>query len=247
MDSAHIAESSDILFTMLPNRPDVKNLLFEPEGIADRLRPGPVLIDMSSISPVVSRRISSRLEEKQVQMLDAPVSGGEPKAIDGTLAFMVGGKKEVFDQYSSLLSYMGSTVTYCGEIVAGNTTKLANQIIVAANIAAMSEAYTLAKKAGVSISTIYQAIRAGLAGSTVLDAETQKVLTGSYDPGFKIDLHIKDLTNVIETAQYTDTPIPITSQVFSILNALHDRGLGQADHSAIARYYKQESGISLKE
>ena len=172
-----------------------------------------ILIDMSSIAPLVSKEVAAEAEKKGVEMLDAPVSGGEPKAVDGTLSIMVGGKKEVFKKVEDILKVMGASAVLVGDIGSGNTTKLANQIIVALNIAAMSEAMVLATKAGVDPERVYQAIRGGLAGSTVLDAKVPLALKGNFNPGFRIELHIKDLVNALDTAHSIGVPVPLASSV----------------------------------
>ena len=194
---------------------------------------------------VTSKEIAAALAERGVEMLDAPVSGGEPKAIDGTLSFMVGGKQEVFDEYKDLLGAMGASVVRCGEVGAGNTTKLANQIIVACNIQALSEALTLAKMAGVEPQLVFEAIKGGLAGSTVMNAKAPMMIEGNDKPGFKIDLHIKDLNNVLDCAHAVGAPVPMTAEVQEILQWLHNRGEGQKDHSAIAHYYEYLTGIEI--
>ena len=170
-----VAENSDVIITMLPNSPQVLEICLGENGIIEGAREGQVVIDMSSIDPLKSREVSEGLAAKGVDFLDAPVSGGEPKAIDGTISVMVGGKKEVFDKNYDVMKAMAGSVVYVGEVGAGNITKLANQVIVALNIAAMSEAFTLATKAGVDPDLVYQAIRGGLAGSTVLDAKAPKI------------------------------------------------------------------------
>ena len=187
--NAEIGETCDVVLTMVPNSPQVKAVMLGEDGVAAHMKPGTVFIDMSSINPVASKEIAAELAKKNIEMLDAPVSGGEPKAIDGTLSFMVGGKQEVFDQYKDLLGAMGASVVRCGEVGAGNTTKLANQIIVACNIQALSEALTLAKMAGVEPQLVFEAIRGGLAGSTVMNAKAPMMIEGNDKPGFKIDLH----------------------------------------------------------
>lgn len=240
-----LAEHCDVIITMLPNGPQVKEVLLGAEGIARYMRPGQIFIDTSSISPVAAKEIGAALTEKGIDMLDAPVSGGEPKAIDGTLSFMVGGKQETFDACKDILSAMGASVTRCGELGAGNTTKLANQIIVACNIQAVAEALTLAQKAGVDPEVVYQAIRGGLAGSTVLDAKAPMMLSGNEKPGFKIDLHIKDLNNALDCAHAVGAPVPMTASVQEILQWLHNHDCGQSDHSAIAKYYEFLSGTKL--
>jgi 2-hydroxy-3-oxopropionate reductase len=240
-----IAQRSDVVITMLPNSPHVKQVALGSNGIIEAARPGLALIDMSSIAPLVSREVGAKLAEKGVEMLDAPVSGGEPKAIDGTLSIMVGGKKEVFDKYFDMLRMMGGSVVLTGDIGAGNITKLANQIIVALNIAAMSEALVLATKAGVEPELIYKAIRGGLAGSTVLDAKAPLVMDRKFNPGFRINLHIKDLANAIETAHEVGVPLPLTASVMEILQSLKIDGMGDLDHGAIVRFYEKLAKVEL--
>ena len=243
--NAEIGETCDVVLTMVPNSPQVKAVMLGEDGVAAHMKPGTVFIDMSSINPVASKEIAAELAKKNIEMLDAPVSGGEPKAIDGTLSFMVGGKQEVFDQYKDLLGAMGASVVRCGEVGAGNTTKLANQIIVACNIQALSEALTLAKMAGVEPQLVFEAIRGGLAGSTVMNAKAPMMIEGNDKPGFKIDLHIKDLNNALDCAHTVGAPVPMTAEVQEILQWLHSNGKGQADHSAIAQYYEHLTGIKL--
>lgn len=239
LSSREVAERSELIVTMLPNSPQVKEVVLGPKGILEGARPGTILIDMSSISPLAAKEIAARAEEKGVEMLDAPVSGGEPKAVEGTLSIMVGGKKEVFDRCSELLSKMGTSVVHCGDIGAGNVTKLANQIIVALNLAAMSEALVLGAKAGVNPETIFKAIRGGLAGSAVLEAKAPMVLSGNFKPGFRLELHIKDLANALETAHQVGVPLGLTSQVMEIMQALVVAGKADNDHSGIVQFYEQ--------
>ena len=240
-----IGESCGVVITMLPNSPQVKEVMLGENGVASYMKPGSVFIDCSSINPVASKEIAAVLAERGVEMLDAPVSGGEPKAIDGTLSFMVGGKQEVFDAHKELLLTMGASAVRCGEVGAGNTTKLANQIVVACNIRAVAEALTLAQKAGVEPEAVFQAIRGGLAGSTVMDAKAPMMIAGNDKPGFKIDLHIKDLNNVLDCAHTVGAPVPMTASVMEIMQWLHNNGKGQCDHSAIAQYYEYLTGIQI--
>ena len=240
-----IGEQCDVVMTMLPNSPQVEEVMLREDGVAAHMRPGTVFIDMSSINPVASKKIAAVLAEKNIEMLDAPVSGGEPKAIDGTLSFMVGGKQEVFDKYKDLLGAMGTSVVRCGEVGAGNTTKLANQIIVACNIQALAEALTLAQKAGVDPQLVFEAIRGGLAGSTVMNAKAPMMIEGNVKPGFKIDLHIKDLNNALDCAHAIGAPVPMTAEVQEVLQWLHNQGEGQNDHSCIAHYYEKLTGIQI--
>ena len=241
-----VAALSDVIITMLPNSPHVKEVVLGKNGVIDGAKSGAILIDMSSIAPLVSKEVAAKLLEKGVEMLDAPVSGGEPKAIDGTISVMVGGKKEIFDRCYDIMDSMAGSVVYTGDIGAGNTTKLANQIIVALNIAAMSEALVLATKAGVEPELVYQAIRGGLAGSTVLDAKAPLVLDRKFDPGFRIELHIKDLANVLETSHEIGVPLPLTSAVMEIMQALKVDGKSGLDHGGIVQYYEKAAQVEVK-
>ncbi len=240
-----VAEKTDVIITMLPNSPHVKDAVLGENGVIDGAKSGAILIDMSSIAPLVSREIAAKLLEKGVEMLDAPVSGGEPKAIDGTMSVMVGGKKPIFDKCYPIMDAMAGSVVYTGDIGAGNTTKLANQIIVALNIAAMSEALVLATKAGVEPELVYQAIRGGLAGSTVLDAKAPLVLDREFEPGFRIELHIKDLGNVLETSHELGVSLPLTASVMEIMQALKADGKGNLDHSALVQYYEKVNKVEV--
>lgn len=241
-----VASRTDIIITMLQNSPNVKDVVLGTNGILEGAKEGTIIIDTSSIAPLASKEIAAEAAQKGIEMLDAPVSGGEPKAIDGTLSFMVGGKKEVFDKCYDILSKMGASVVHCGDIGAGNTTKLANQIIVALNIAAMSEALVLGTKAGVDPEAIYNAIKGGLAGSTVLNAKAPLVMAGNFKPGFRIELHIKDLANAIETGHEIGVPLPLTSQVMEIMQALKVDGKAQDDHGGIVQFYEKLSGIQVR-
>ncbi|CNC52868.1 putative 2-hydroxy-3-oxopropionate reductase [Yersinia frederiksenii] len=240
-----LAAECDIIITMLPNSPHVKEVVLGENGVIEGAKPGTVLIDMSSIAPLVSREISEALAAKQIAMLDAPVSGGEPKAIDGTLSVMVGGDKAVFDQCLAVMKAMGGSVVHTGDIGAGNVTKLANQVVVALNIAAMSEALVLATKAGVNPDLVFQAIRGGLAGSTVLEAKAPMVMDRNFKPGFRIDLHIKDLANALDTSHGVGAQLPLTAAVMEMMQALKADGLGTADHSALACYYEKLAKVEV--
>ncbi len=244
--SADAALGSDLIITMLPNSPHVKAAVLGENGVLEGLMPGSILVDMSSINPIASREICLEVEKKGCFMLDAPVSGGEPKAIDGTLAIMAGGKQDVFDRVKDVLHVMGKSVTLCGDIGAGNTTKLANQIIVAANIAAVSEALTLGVKAGVRPEAIYSAIRAGLAGSTVMDAKAPMMMDGNFKPGFRINLHIKDLANALDTGHDVGAPLPLTAAVMEMMQWLKTNGYEGEDHSALVRYYEYLSKADVR-
>lgn len=243
--ASELAAQVSRIITMLPNSPEVREVALGAGGIIEGAAEGTVLIDMSSIAPLASREIAAALAVKGVEMLDAPVSGGEPKAIEGTIAVMVGGKKEVFDAHYDLMMAMAASVVYVGETGAGNTAKLCNQIVVALNIAAVSEALVLAQKAGVSPDLVYKAIRGGLAGSTVMDAKAPMMMDRNYKPGFKIDLHIKDLTNVLETSRNVGVPLPLAAQVMEMMQAIKSDGCGQEDHSSLVKFYEKMANIQL--
>lgn len=243
--SREVAEKCRLVITMVPNSPHVKAAVLGKDGVLEGAKAGDILIDMSSIAPLASQEVYKACKEKGVRMIDAPVSGGEPKAIDGTLSIMVGGDRETFDEVYDVLMVMGGSAVYCGDSGAGNMTKLANQIIVAVNIAAVSEAFMLASKAGVDPEKVFDAIRGGLAGSTVMEAKVPKILGRDFSPGFRIDLHIKDLNNAIETGHGVGASLFLTTQVQEMLERLHFDGCGSDDHSAIAKYYEKLCGSEI--
>jgi 2-hydroxy-3-oxopropionate reductase len=242
----NVAENCDIVITMLPNSPDVKKAVLGEKGVIEGVRKGQVVIDMSSIAPLVSREVAKDLEKKGATMLDAPVSGGQEKAQAGTLAIMVGGKREVFEECKPILDIMGGSVTLVGDIGAGQTTKLANQVIVAINIAAVAEALTMGKKAGVDPENIFNAIRGGLAASQCLEDKAPRMFEGRYDPGFRIRLHVKDLANVLETSRALHTAMPLSSQVMEMMQVLMAEGHDDVDHGGLALFYEKLNGLSLK-
>lgn len=244
--TADVAGQCEVIITMLPNSPHVRAVCLGEGGIAETAKAGTIVIDMSSIDPVESKSIGAELSKKGIEMMDAPVSGGEPKAIDGTLSVMVGGSKENFDKYYDLLMTVAGSVVYVGELGSGNVAKLANQVVVALNIAAVSEALTLAVKNGVDPELVYQAIRGGLAGSTVLDAKAPMMMAHNFKPGFRIELHIKDLANALNAAHATSTSLPLTSQVMEIMQALKNDGCAAEDHSAIVKYYEKISNVTVE-
>jgi len=243
--SKEAAADKEVIFTMLPNSPHVKSALLGEGGVVEGAAKGTTVIDMSSIAPLAAREISYELAKFGVNYLDAPVSGGEPKAVEGTLAVMVGGDNELFEKYKAVIEPMAGSVTYVGEVGAGNVTKLANQVIVALNIAAMSEALVLAKKADVDPAKVFEAIRGGLAGSTVLEAKAPMVLNRNFEPGFRIDLHIKDLCNAIETSHGVGSQLPLTAQVLEMMYSLREDGHGGCDHDALALYYEKLTNIKI--
>jgi 2-hydroxy-3-oxopropionate reductase len=241
-----VAAKSDVIITMLPNSPHVKEAILGEGGVIEGLKPGSIVVDMSSIAPAASQEVGAALKAKNAAFLDAPVSGGEPKAIDGTLAIMVGGDKDVFEKVKPILEKMGSSVVHVGDLGAGNVTKLANQIIVALNIAAVSEAFVLAKKAGVDPQSVFDAIKGGLAGSTVMNAKVPMILDGNFKPGFRIELHIKDLQNSLDTAHNLNVPLPLTASVMETLQALKVDGMAANDHSAIVRFYEKLAKVEIR-
>lgn len=243
--SADVASKANVVITMLPNSPQVKSVVLGEGGILEGAREGLIVIDMSSIAPLASQEIERACKQKGVRMLDAPVSGGEPKAIDASLAIMVGGEEKLFDEVKDLLLVLGSSAVYCGPIGAGNTTKLANQIIVALNIAALAEALTLVRKAGVDPALVFDAIKGGLAGSTVMNAKAPMMIDSNFKPGFKVDLHIKDLANALDTGHEVGSPLPLTALAREMMESLHSDGFGGDDHSALARYYAKLSGTKI--
>ena len=240
-----VARACSLIITMLPNSPHVRTVVCGEGGLLEAAKAGTLIVDMSSIAPLESRSICEACAAKGVKMIDAPVSGGEPKAIDGSLSIMVGGDKASFDSVYDILMIMGASAVHCGEIGAGNTTKLANQVVVALNIAAVSEAFMLAKKAGVDPKKVFDAIKGGLAGSTVMNAKIPMILERNFNPGFKIDLHIKDLNNAIDTAHAVGSPLPLAALVMEMMQTLHADGLGGNDHSGIAKYYEKVAGFEI--
>lgn len=246
VSSKEVAKQCMTIITMLPNSPHVIKAVMGENGVLDGAKEGSILIDMSSIAPLASQEIEKAYAAKGVKMIDAPVSGGEPKAVDGSLSIMVGGDKEVFEQVKDILLIMGGSAVHCGKIGAGNTTKLANQIIVALNIAAVSEAFMLATKAGVDPKLVFDAIKGGLAGSTVMNVKAPMIMDRNFKQGFRIDLHIKDLNNALETGHGVGAPLPLTAAVMEMLQTLHADGCGQDDHSSIAKYYEKIGNTEIK-
>jgi 2-hydroxy-3-oxopropionate reductase len=240
------AQGRDVIITMVPDGPEVEAAVLGSDGVLSGARRGAIIVDMSSISPIVSQRVGGACEAAGVEFLDAPVSGGEPKAVDGTLAIMVGGKKEVFDAVEPILKMMGASVTLTGPIGAGNVTKLANQIMVACNIAAMGEALTLASKAGLDPEIVFNAVRGGLAGSTVLNVKAPMVYERNFKPGFRVRLHHKDLRNALLAAESLHVSLPLTTAVQQMLVELIAEGKGDLDHSALVQVVEKASGVEVR-
>jgi 2-hydroxy-3-oxopropionate reductase len=239
-----VAGQCDVLITMLPNSPDVELAALGKNGIVEGARAGLIYADMSTISPIVSQKVGTELGAKGVKMLDAPVSGGEKGAIDGALSIMVGGEKAVFDAVLPIFQAMGKTITLLGPLGFGGFTKLANQIIVALNLTALAEALTLAKKAGLDRELTLTALAGGLAGSKCLEQKRPNYLANAYKPGFKIDLHYKDLGLIMESARELGVPLPATAVVQELFSALRVKGLGGLDHSGVITLLEDLAGVS---
>lgn len=241
-----VAESSEVIITMLPDSPEVEEVVLGEKGVLKGAKPGSILIDMSSINPMVSQRISAIAKEKGVEMLDAPVSGGEIGAIQGTLAIMVGGERRVFEDCLEIFQAMGKSIVYVGGIGSGGYVKLVNQIIVALNIATLGEAFSLGVKAGIDPKVIYEAIRGGLAGSRVLDTKAPMIFERNFKPGFKIKLHYKDLNNALSTAKELGIPLPLSSLIHQMFVTLIAEGKGEYDHSALVTFFEKIGRIEIK-
>jgi len=241
-----VAAQSDIVITMLPSNEVVRETLAGAQGVFDRAKQGATIIDMSSSSPMMIKELHAKAAGKGLCMLDAPVSGGEPKAIDGTLAIMVGGAKDDFERVREILQAMGSTVTYIGPIGSGNVAKLANQIIVAINIAAVSEAISFASKAGLDPEVVYHAIRGGLAGSTVMDAKLPMMFNRDFNPGARMMVHIKDLRNALEMAHEISAALPLSSQILEYMYSLKAEGKENIDHGGLVQFYEKISHVIVQ-
>ncbi len=241
-----VASRSEVTFTMVPDGPEVEEAILGQGGALEGAKPGSVIVDMSSINPLVAQKVGAACEAKGVDFLDAPVSGGEPKAIDGTLAIMAGGKLEVFNRIMPLFEIMGSSAVLTGPVGAGNVTKLANQIMVAVNIAAMGEALVLATKAGLDPEVVFNAVKGGLAGSSVLNAKAPMLISRNFKPGFRIRLHQKDLRNALLAAESMKIPLPFTGLAQQVLMSLMNKGREDLDHSAIATFIEDAAKVEVK-
>jgi 2-hydroxy-3-oxopropionate reductase len=240
-----VGARATIIFTMLPDGPEVEEVVLGANGVLEGCQPGSLIVDMSSINPLVSQKIAAACTARGVSFLDAPVSGGEPKAIDGSLAIMAGGSEKDFRRAEPLLRCMGSSITLTGPVGAGNTTKLANQIMVACNIAAMGEALALATRCGLDPDVVVNAVKGGLAGSAVLNAKAPMLIARNFKPGFTIRLHQKDLRNALLAAETNRVFLPLTALVQQMLQSLIGDGKGELDHSAIATFYEGLSHVEI--
>ena len=240
-------KAGTFIVTMLPNSPQVREVTAGENGLLKGIRAGQIVVNMSYISPIASRELDALLREKGAEMLDAPVSGGQEKAEQGTLAIMVGGSAAAFEKARPILEKMGATVTLVGESGAGQITKLVNQMIVGINISAVAEGMAFAKKAGVEPRRVFEAIRKGLAGSQCLEDKAPRMFEGRYDPGFRINLHIKDLWNVLETSRAVSCSVPLSGQVIEMMIALANEGHETKDHGSLGLYYEKLNNVALKE
>ncbi|MEE9172684.1 MAG: 2-hydroxy-3-oxopropionate reductase [candidate division NC10 bacterium] len=241
-----VAAASEVVITMLPNSPDVEAVVLGANGVLEGAQPGTTVIDMSTISPLASQTIYEEAKKKKVNTLDAPVSGGEKGAIEGTLSIMVGGDREVFEAVLPILQAMGKTITYMGAAGAGGFTKLANQVIVALNLTAIGEALTLGGKAGLDPERLIQALGGGMAGSRCLEMKGPQIIKGNFQPGFTIDLHHKDLGLIMEAARALQVPLPTTAVVQELFSALRVKGRGAWDHSAVITILEELAGVQVR-
>ena len=242
---AEIGKNCKIVFTILPSGAIVKQILLN-EGLTDAMSPNSIVVDMSSVTPADSVDCAKELASRQIHFMDAPVSGGEPKAIDGTLAFMVGGETDTFTRVKSFFDIMGQSAKLIGGHGSGSVAKLTNQVIVNLTIAAVGEAFVLAQKAGVDVAAVYEAIRGGLAGSTVLDAKLPMMMDRNFEPGGKISINLKDIKNVMTTAHAIDVPMPFTSQLLEVMQSIKVQGGLDDDHSGLVKYFERLADVEVK-
>ncbi len=241
-----VAEQSDVVITMLPDGPDVRAVVLGTGGVLEGAARGCVVIDMSSISPIVSQEIAAACEEKGVEFIDAPVSGGEHGAIAGTLTIMAGGKKEVLAKVRPVLEKMGSAVTHAGPAGAGSMTKLANQIMVACNIAGVGEALALSSKAGLDPEVVFNAVKGGMAGGAILNVKAPAIFNRNFQPGFRLDLHHKDLKNALSAAEELKVPLMFTSLFQSLMTSLLNEGHGDLDHCAVVKAIEKMADVEIR-
>jgi 2-hydroxy-3-oxopropionate reductase len=244
-DAAEVARQADIIFTMVPDTPDVETVLFGAGGVAEGLAgagQGKVVVDMSSISPIETKAFAERIAALGAAYLDAPVSGGEVGAKAASLTIMVGGESAVFDRVLPLFQLMGKNITHVGGVGAGQTTKVANQIIVALNIAAVSEALVFASKAGADPAKVRQALMGGFASSRILEVHGERMIKRTFNPGFRIKLHQKDLNLALQGARAMGVALPQTASAAQLMQACAAHGLADMDHSALVRALELMAG-----
>ena len=242
--SSSVAAESDIVFINVSDTHDVAEVILGNNGIIEGIRPGSVVVDMSTISPSVTRTFAERLAEKDVHMLDAPVSGGEKGAIDGTLSIMVGGKPAIFERVKPLFDVMGKNIVHIGDHGAGQVAKSCNQVVIAQAIAAIGEAYLLARASGVDPVKVREALLGGFAGSRALESHGQRMLDRNFKPGFKSKLHYKDMRIVMEEAHKLGIALPGAAMVTQYLNALINAGMGEDDSISIYRLQERLSSMT---
>jgi 2-hydroxy-3-oxopropionate reductase len=230
-----VAAASDIVFLMLPDTPDVERVLFGEHGVAAGLKPGSLVVDMSSISPMATKDFAARIQALGSDYLDAPVSGGEVGAKAASLTIMVGGSEAAFARAEPLLKLMGKNITHVGGSGDGQTTKVANQIIVALNIAAVAEALVFAAKAGADPAKVRQALMGGFASSRILEVHGERMIKRTFNPGFRIGLHQKDLNLALQGAKALGVALPGTAQAAQLMQVCAANGLAEADHSALVK------------
>jgi len=243
---ADVASKSDVTVVMVQNSPQSTTVALGENGIIEAADKGQLVVDMSSIAPLVSQQIGKELAEAGIDFLDAPVSGGEPGAISGTLAIMVGGTQAAFDRAAPVFNATGASAVLCGDVGAGGFTKLANQICVAANINALAEALVLTSKAGLNPETVFNAIKGGLAGSNVMNTKAPMMFDRNFQAGFRIELHLKDMNNAMDTAQQMGVPLQLSAQLQQVLQALYNEGNGTDDHAGILKYVESLAKVEVK-
>jgi 2-hydroxy-3-oxopropionate reductase len=241
-----VGEKSEVLITMLPDSPEVEQVILGSDGVIQGIKPGAVVIDMSSINPLVTQKIAQELEKKDVEMLDAPVSGGDIGAIQGTLSIMVGGKERVFQGCMDIFKVIGKNISYVGGIGSGGYIKLVNQVIGALNMAAIGEAFCLGIKAGLDPQLIYSVVRGGMAGNQLLEVKAPIIFGRKFKPGFKAKLHYKDISNALCAAKGLGVPLPLTSLVQEFLVSLISQGRGEDDNSVLVTFFEKMSGVEIK-
>jgi 2-hydroxy-3-oxopropionate reductase len=244
---AEVAASSDVVFTNLPDSPDVETVVLGPGGIIESARAGQVYVDNSTIRPSTARMIASRLATKQVHALDAPVSGGDIGARDATLTIMVGGAESALETVMPIFKAMGKTITHVGEAGAGQVAKAANQIMVAAQMAALGELLLFSQKSGVDPEKVVQAIKGGAAQCWALDVKPSRLFAGNRKPGFKAYMQAKDMNIVLETAREYGVPLPATAVTTQLFQAMLQMDMAECDNSAVIGVLEALAGTRLHE
>lgn len=235
-----VSEEADVIFIMVSDSKDVEEVILGEDGVINKAKKNSIIVDLSSINPEVTKKIGEELKKKDIEFVDAPVSGGEKGAIEGKLSIMVGGEEETIKSVMPYLEVMGGNVTHVGALGSGGYTKIVNQIIVAVGIQSIAEAFHLAQKSDLDFEVLYNAIRNGLAGSNVLDQKINNLIDENFEPGFKIKLHLKDLNNALKVAEEKNVELPVTSKVKSYMEDLNNEGMGELDHSSLYKYISEK-------